>query len=418
MKKIVGLILVSLFFVGCSEDDKDLISVKTDEKQSSILEQGYWKANLKIDSITTIPFVIQVVNDSVYFLNAEEKIGAKILEKGAFYSIEMPIFDSEFNFELVDGSIVGKWLNKSKGNNYQMNFNADFVGENRIRFSQNKNNGSTFSGIDGKWETKFSPNTENEYKAMGLFENNNEYLSGTFITKIGDYRFLEGEMKNDSLFLSCFDGAHAFLFKAGIKNDTLKGMFYSGNHYSEPWTAFKNEGFELSNPDSLTRLKIGEELAFNLPSVNKGEFIQYPSKDYEDKVVIIQIMGSWCPNCMDETALFTDFYNAYHKQGLEVIAIAFEKPEDLDGKIERVKELKSYFGAGYDFVIGGTASKTEAQKVIPALNNILSFPTAIFIDKTGQVRKIHTGFYGPGTGVYYVDYVSSTKKFIEKLLNE
>lgn len=423
MKKIGGFIFVLLFFIGCSGEvksdvlDESSASNKT-LKQGSILKEGYWKADLTIDSLTTIPFVIQATNDSVYFVNGEEKIGAKVIEGGAYYSIKMPIFDSEFNFELEDDMLIGKWHNKSKGSNYEMEFKAHFVGDKRERFSSVKNKTSTLFRIDGKWETKFSPNTKDEYKAVGLFQEGNEYVSGTFLTETGDYRFLEGEIKNDSLFLSCFDGAHAFLFKAELKNDTLDGMFFSGNHYSEPWIAFKNEGFELSNPDSLTRLKIGEELAFSLPSVNKGEFIKYPSADYEDKVVIIQIMGSWCPNCMDETDLFTDFYNAYHEQGLEVIAIAFEKPEDLDGKIERVKELKSYFGAGYDYAIGGKASKVEAQKVLPALDRVLSFPTAIFVDKSGQVRKVHTGFYGPGTGTYYVNYVSSTKKFIEKLLNE
>lgn len=423
MKKIGVIVFISLLLFGCSENvsdnpTKNEASINVQSNKSSILEEGFWKGSLYIDSVNFIPFLIKSHRDSVYFINGKEKIGAKIIEEGAAYLIDMPIFDSEFVFEVENSNLIGKWKNKAKGAAYEMDFNAEFVGTERIRFNKRENLITNSSRIDGKWETKFSPNSPDEYKAIGLFEEGNEYVSGTFLTETGDYRFLEGVVNNDSLVLSCFDGAHAFLFEASLKNDTLQGVFYSGTHHKESWMAVKNEGFELSNPDSLTRLKIGEELVFNLPSVNKGETIQYPSVDYEGKVVIIQVMGSWCPNCMDETALFTEFYNAYNEQGLEVIAIAFEKPEDLDGKIERVKGLKEYFGANYDYAIGGKASKIEAQKVLPALDRILSFPTAIFIDKTGQVRKVHTGFYGPGTGIYYVNYVSSTKKFIEKLLNE
>ena len=93
-------------------------------------------------------------------------------------------------------------------------------------------------------------------------------------------------------------------------------------------------------------------------------------------------------------------------------------PVDLQDKITRVKDLKSHFKSDYKFLIAGNASKKEAEKAIPALSEISSFPTTIFIDKQGVIRKIHTGFYGPGTGDYYTQYVSEVKSLVEVLLNE
>ncbi len=411
--KYLFYFLVLLFFVKCQNESKT--ESHKEAETSYLLPQGYWRGALAINEQEEIPFTFEIKGDSIFFLNSDERIGAKLEQEGVDFVVQMPVFDSEFRFvKQNDSSLLGKWHNYAKGDNYTMDFGATYQNQTRFRVPHDSNRKHL---IDGKWETEFSPNTPNEYKAIGLFEETNESVTGTFITETGDYRFLEGGIHNDSMILSCFDGSHALLFKAKIKEDSMKGKFFSGIHYHEPWRAFRNESFELSNPDSITRAKIGVDLEFTLPTIN-GDSLHYPNADYSDKVVIIQVMGSWCPNCMDETSLFTEFYKAYQDKGLEVIAIAFEKPEKFEDKVERVKELKEHFGAKYDFVIGGNASKLEAEKVLPALDTIVSFPTAIFIDKNGAIRKIHTGFYGPGTGTYYVKYVASTKRFIEKLLSE
>ena len=44
--------------------------------------------------------------------------------------------------------------------------------------------------------------------------------------------------------------------------------------------------------------------------------------------------------------------------------------------------------------------------------------TSIFIDREGKVRKIHTGFNGPGTGEPYQRFVDEYTLFIEQLLRE
>ena len=49
---------------------------------------------------------------------------------------------------------------------------------------------------------------------------------------------------------------------------------------------------------------------------------------------------------------------------------------------------------------GSTDKETFLEK-IPMLENIISYPTTIIIDKTGKVNSIHTGFNGLNTVLYF-----------------
>ncbi len=84
-----------------------------------------------------------------------------------------------------------------------------------------------------------------------------------------------------------------------------------------------------------------------------------------------------------------------------------------------IERLKKRFNVQYEILIaGGSPDKKMASESMPLLNRISSFPTTLFIDKQGEVRKIHTGFSGPATGKYYDEFVTSTTGLVEKLLKE
>lgn len=421
----VIVLMMTLFLGSCESPSEEETPQKSEGKQvqeiedqgNFLLTQGYWIGKLRINQTQSIPFNMEIVKDSVYFINAEERIGAEILAEGEQLIIEMPIFDSEFIISKNDKGVFGFWHNFAKGPDYQIDFIAEPVSkedfDNRFGVPESK----SVSIFEGNWEATFDVDSKKPYKALGLLLQVGQEVKGTFLTETGDYRFLQGNAIGDSLYLSAFDGSHAFLFAAEMDGDTLRGTFYSGNHYQNNWSAFINDEFQLTDPDSLTTLKIGEDLAFNFPGIY-GEPVVYPSPKYTEEVVIIQLLGSWCPNCMDETKFLTELHNTYKDKGLNVIGIAFENPNSLEEKIERVTELAEFYGAEYEFCIGGYASKKEAEEALPALSEVLSFPTTIFIDKDGKIRKIHTGFNGPGTGPYYMKFVKSTNKFVQKLLNE
>ena len=111
------------------------------------------------------------------------------------------------------------------------------------------------------------------YEAVGVFNQKDNRVTGTFLTTTGDYRYLEGNIIGDSLLLSCFDaGGHAFLFKAKVGADKkMTGTFTSGFTGFETWTAQLDPKAELPDANSLTFLKPGEKTAVVLVSRTQRE---------------------------------------------------------------------------------------------------------------------------------------------------
>ena len=408
--------LALILITSCS----DSAHKKQNNDDNALLVEGNWVLNFKLSNTNSIPVNFNLSKkDTVYhveFSNAEEKILVNnIIIDGKKINIYDPLFNTWFEGEIVNSSTIkGNWF--KDGGDYQIPFEAHH-GVNE-RFSKPAIATNSIN-ISGRWETDFSiDNPEDHYKAIGQFTQDNNYLTGTFMTETGDYRFLEGNVYNDSIFLSCFDGAHLFLFKALIKNDTLFGTFWSGKHWEEPWVAVRNNNFELTNPDSLTFLKDGyEKLAFTFPNLI-GDSVSLSDEKYKNKVIIVNIMGPWCPNCKDETAYLADLYSKNKNKGLEIIALSFDKSKDYEIAKSTAIKIKEHFKVDYDILIAGKASKIDAAKALPMLNHIMSYPTSIFIDRQGNIRKIRTGFYGPGTGEFYTRYTEQTNDFVSKLLQE
>lgn len=389
------------------------------------LKSGIWYTSIALSEKDQLPILIEVnktkKETNFCIFNGSEHIllDQVTIEKDSLF-IQFPAFASEFRMKVHSSKYVsGRWYNYAKKGNYFLPFWSKF--EHKTKYPIE----NPSIDISGRWEVTFDYQNEPE-KAVGLFTKDlkKSYkgdlipnrITGTFLTETGDYRFLEGATINDSLYLSTFDGSHAFLFTANLKSDTLWGQFLSGKHYKTNWFAIRNENFELRHPDSLTIADKNIPLEFNLPTLNGGS-LSYPNSDSEGKVVLIQIMGTWCPNCLDESIYLKGIKEKYDKE-LDIYAITFETQKSLDDKILKVSTYQKNLELPYTFLIGGDACKNCAADLFPSLNHIMSFPTLIFIDKSGEIRKVHTGFNGPGTGKYYDQFVSSTNDFIEQLISE
>jgi hypothetical protein len=74
----------------------------------------------------------------------------------------------------------------------------------------------------------------------------------------------------------------------------------------------------------------------------------------------------------------------------------------------------------YPILITGVAVSDTAltQKTLPQIKKIKAFPTSIFIDKKGNIRKIDSGFNGPATGEHYIEFEKEFNQLVEKLLAE
>jgi thiol-disulfide isomerase/thioredoxin len=254
---------------------------------------------------------------------------------------------------------------------------------------------------------------------LGSLTQNGDKITGTFLTKLGDYRYLEGNVSGNDFFLSTFDGNHLFLFSGEQQADgSVTGRFRSGPKVKETFTAIRDENFELPDAYSLNYLKEGyETLEFSFPDVN-GKSVSIQDDQFKGKVVLVQIFGTWCPNCVDETKFLAPWYEENKSRGVEIIGLAFESKPEFDYASARVKKTIDRLNANYTFLIAGVSDKEKASEALPALNEVLAFPTLIYIDKKGKVRKIHTGFTGPSTGDYYDRWVAEHEALVSELLSE
>lgn len=386
------------------------------------LKNGNWIAELALNSYDKLPFnlIVSTTATGYSFMveNGEEMIQLnEPVQKGDSLYVRFPFFHSMLVFKADSKrSINGYWVNFNKKGDYKIPFSSQKTRSQRFSFAKKK---VMNLDLNGKWEVTFEPNTASEYPAVGIFtqQQGKSEVSGTFLTETGDYRFLEGNIVDDSVFLSCFDGSHAFLFKAAIKGDSLYGKFFSGKHWSSEWIGKRNENAELKSPEDLTYIVDDKKVAFDLVDMEGHDF-SYPNENYDGKVTIIQLMGTWCPNCLDETIYFKELYSKYHADGLEIISIAYESGETMEEYVASVTRLRNKLNLNFTFLIGGAARKNLASEHFSMLNEVISFPTTIFIGRDGQVKRIHTGFNGPGTGTYYTEYVSNTNSLIEQLLAE
>jgi thiol-disulfide isomerase/thioredoxin len=274
--------------------------------------------------------------------------------------------------------------------------------------------------VSGRWAVNFIDDGDSKPEAaVGEFTQSRDTVSGTFLTATGDHRFLGGQIKGDELYLSTFDGAHAFLYKAKINADgTLTGDFWSGTAYHERWTARRDASAALPDAYTLTAMRTGvKHLNFAFPDL-AGNTVTSHDPAFKGKVMIVALAGSWCPNCHDEAAFLAPLYRDYRGRGVEIVSLMFEHFGDFPRAAEATQRFRQHYGIEYTTLIAGISDKDEAAKVLPMLDRVYAFPTTIFIDRKGNVRKIHTGFSGPATGDHYTQFVNEVKDTLDRLLAE
>jgi peroxiredoxin len=351
-----------------------------------------------------------------YIYNAAEKIKVSNISvtKDSLF-IQMPVFESQFRLKKKNNMLEGLWIKGGTSKTTILPFSA-IAGSKR--FSAGK---SAEKNITGRWAVNFSSAKNNEL-SVGEFKQAGNKLTGTFLNSTGDYRYLEGIVRNDSLLLSGFDGGHAFLFTARIENNKkiTGGTFYSGATYREDWNAVKDATAKVPLDSVAMYVKPGEEtLHFTFKDL-EGKPVSIKDDKFKNKVVVIQLMGSWCPNCMDETAFLSAYYNKNNQRGVEVIALAYEYSTDWERSKKSLIKFKERYDVQYTILNTEVTviDSLRTEKTLPELTPIKFFPSSVILDKKGKVRKLDTGFNGPATGSHYIAYKKEFEETIDSLLNE
>ncbi len=390
------------------------------------LARGPWYGTLAVTGGRRLPFELEVLPDSgghprARLLNGGESFLLTDFETISdstggpdLLKIGLHVYDAALVGRVTQAGFNGYWQKYDAKTPYRVPF--------KLRPGRTKP-APAEQAVDfsGRWAVTFTdPADSSQYPAVGEFKQRDNLLSGTFLTTTGDYRYLRGTARKDSVRLYTFDGSHGYVFEARQQPDgSLQGDFWSGLQGHETWTARRDARAALPDAETLTGMRPGEtRLAFTFPNIYEGGSISPADPKYAGKVVVVQLLGSWCPNCLDESNFLAPWYRKNKARGVEIIGLGFERPADQAQGAAKLRRLRERLGIEYDIAIAGQASAAAASAALPQLRQVLAFPTTIFLGKDGTVRKVHTGFSGPGTGTYYAEWQADFERTITALLAE
>ena len=379
---------------------------------------GTWWAAVGEDE-RVIPFGLEVHQEGTAWraelVNGEEQIPVRMTVDHGKFRIDLDPYQSWIEGTISESGrkMNGKWI-RPRGHRptVQMPFHAKI--SRLSRFPKVGRSNEYDPKLDGRWSVQFS---DDQDPSVAIFKTVDGQIHGTFLTTLGDYRFLEGEFDGKQLSLSCFDGAHAFLFQAELQDDgSLKGLFASRDSYEDQWTARRDANAMVPDPFQLTTVdpdaKWGE---LSFPDM-EGKSRRLDDEAFAGKARILTLFGSWCPNCTDHARYMHQLQETYGERGLSILGLAFEYDDEPAEQIARIQNWQTRLGVDHPVLLGGPADKVRAHKAFPILSAVRAYPTTIFIDGAGHIDSIHTGFSGPATGPAHTRLCDEFERRIEALL--
>jgi thiol-disulfide isomerase/thioredoxin len=255
--------------------------------------------------------------------------------------------------------------------------------------------------LAGRWQMTLTSDG-NSTAAVAIFEQQHDRVTGTVLTPTGDHRFLEGQVHGDEAQLSTFAGGLAYLYKVKVnQRGELEGDVWQGLASHSTVKAQRNENATLDGSEPNTQLTDrAARFDFTFRDLD-GNRVSLSDAKFRDKVVVVTLGGSWCPNCHDEAAFLVPFHKEYRPKGVEIIALMFERHGEFERAAQAVRGYRNDLGIEFTTLIAGVSETEEASKALPTLTGIYGYPTTLVIDRVGTVRDIHVGFSGPATGKLY-----------------
>lgn len=420
MKFFRLLLLLPMITVldGCSRDTTPQIEG---------LRVGPWRAVLQLPG-GELPFgfTVSAVDGKprVTLINGSSRVEVdEITIENGEATLLMPGFENRIVARIEGGTLRGTLtMVKAGGALQQIPFAATHGQTFRFAVADGSTSapapGATPDALSGRWAITFEDGGK-QTPAVGEFTQSGAVVTGTILTPTGDHRFLDGDYRDGELRLSKFDGGHVFLYRGTRQADgSIRGRFWSGTAFEDTFVARRDANASLGDAENVTRL-VGatDRLDFRFPDL-AGHDISITDPFFRGKVVVVALAGSWCPNCHDEAAFLADFHRRNRDRGFEVISLMFEQFGDFKRAADATERFRRRYGIDYTTLIAGTSDKDDAASKLPQLNGVFAFPTTIFVDRQGKVRRIHTGFAGPATGSHHEKLIADFEKTVETLLAE
>lgn len=377
------------------------------------LTPGPWRFELRTGN-GIVPFVIEF-KDNKGTLTGVLRNGKETIELNEINvkkdEISIPLQTYEMSLELEEpkeGKVAGYLVRHNKNPRVKTPlFGVHGIKE---RFPEEKS--KPLIDLNGRWEITLKDEEDKVDKGVMVFEQKENTLHGSILTPTGDYRYMEGFVSGNEFEAASFDGVLNYLVKGNVKDGKLSAKILT--NYIVDIDGKKNPNAELPDAYKQTQLDV---LQFDFPDLD-GHKLSLKDKRFKDKPVIVQIFGSWCPNCLDETNYLVPWYEKNKKRGIEIVSLAFERSNDHNEAKAQLKKYQKKRNVPYPLLIAGYTAEDKPMDKIKGLKNFISFPTTIFLNRKHEVVKVHAGFSGPSTGEFYEKWQKEFNQTVNELLKK
>jgi len=386
---------------------------------------GLWEAVI-VAGGAEVPFRFEIVSRGGtaegFFFEGDRRIGST---SGSFANgvlkLEYDFLNTTLEAKLQDGQLVGTYQNNRAGSRPQ---------EIRMRrFTPVTLEGGGAPDLAGTWEMRrvtSEVSAPRDTRTWHVFlRQSGAEVSGSILRVDGDTGTLVGRWRDDKLVLSHFAGERPNLFEATRNADGTLAVTLNGTAHYLVVRSGEARAKGIPEPPDPTRYTSVKDpttpFQFAFPDLG-GKIVSNTDPQFQGKVVILAIGGSWCPNCHDEAPFLTELYKDYRARGLEIVGLMFENDPDPKASRPRVQSFVKRYGAQYPMLIAGTTQPSPTSKTInealPQIVNFGAYPTTIFLGRDGRVRSVHAGFASPATGAEHTRVKQETRELIEQLLAE
>jgi thiol-disulfide isomerase/thioredoxin len=376
---------------------------------------GLWDATITFNG-QDIPFRLQIAGDGSniqgWLFNGEDKV---VASGGSFQNGSLVLnFDSyaaKLEAKLQDGALVGQYGPMLK-KTYP-------VAAHRHQAAAKSN--ASAPSINGLWEVGVKSAKGEQAWRLIVQQKSASDVSAAILRVDGDTGALTGSYKDGKFVLSHFSGGRPALMILTPASDGTLAIEMTDLHGKSQMTATRPDVARAkglpppTDPDHHTTVKdASEPFRFSFPDLN-GKIVSNTDARFQGKVVLVNITGSWCPNCHDEAPFLAELYRKYRSQGLEVVALSFEEDDQLKNPA-RLRAFMKEYGIDYTVLVAGTPDDRDAKLTQPV--NLNSWPTTFFLGRDGRVRFVHAGFPGPASGELYRQATHEFYSQVESLLAE
>jgi len=371
--------------------------------------KGLWDATVQVNGVE-IPFRMELSTSGTTakgsFFNGDAKVTSTSgkFEHGAL-ALTFDYYAATLEATWKDGALDGKYIRPTA----TYAFHAKPFAPSPLLESEVPN-------IAGLWEVGVN-SSKGESAWRLIVRQSGPEISAAILRVDGDTGALTGTFRDGKFVLSHFDGARPSRFElTALKDGSLEVAQPDKKMIALRSPDARAKGLpEPTDPSRHTSVKDPTEpFHFRFPDLN-GRIVSDTDPRFANKVVIVAIGGSWCPNCHDEAPFLVELYRKYHSRGLEIVSLSFEDG-DLLKNPTRLRAFVKRYGIEYPVLLAGET--TELADKIPQAVNLNAWPTTFFLGRDGRVRSVHAGFAGAVTGDLHRQMTDEVTRLVERLLAE